>query len=54
MKIGLFSDCYLPTRNGVTTSLLHLKAGLEQQGHHVLLVTVAAPGGPVAEPGVLR
>jgi len=43
MNIGLFSDCYLPTRNGVSQAVRHLKEGLEERGHRVLLVTVSDP-----------
>ena len=44
MNIGLFSDCYLPTRNGVSRAVHLLKSGLEAQGHRVVLVTVGYPG----------
>jgi len=41
MKIGIFSDCYVPTPNGVSRSVHHLKEGLEARGHRVTLVTAA-------------
>ncbi|MGC9313223.1 MAG: glycosyltransferase, partial [Sediminispirochaetaceae bacterium] len=41
MNIGIFSDCYLPTPNGVSRSVHHLKEGLEARGHRVVLVTAA-------------
>ena len=43
MNVGLFTDCYLPTKNGVVTSILQLKEGLERKGHKVTIVTVDAP-----------
>ncbi len=45
MNIGIFSDCYLPTPNGVSRSVHHLKEGLEARGHRVVLVTAAALHG---------
>ncbi len=40
MRIGIFSDTYTPFINGVTTSVLMLKKGLEKKGHTVYVVTV--------------
>jgi len=40
MRIGIFSDTYTPYINGVTTSVLILKAGLEKLGHKVFIITV--------------
>lgn len=40
MRIGLFTDTYPPFINGVSTSVLMLKQGLEQLGHEVFVVTV--------------
>lgn len=39
MRIGLFSDTYPPFINGVSTSVLMLKKGLEEMGHDVYVVT---------------
>ena len=36
MRIGLFSDAYLPDINGVVSSIATLKAALEKLGHTVL------------------
>ncbi|MCD7809407.1 MAG: glycosyltransferase [Erysipelotrichaceae bacterium] len=41
MKIGIFSDAYIPFTNGVTTSILMLKQSLEAKGHTVYIVTVS-------------
>lgn len=40
MRIGLFSDTYPPFTDGVSTSVLMLKRGLEKLGHKVYVVTV--------------
>ena len=36
MRIGIFTDTYTPFINGVTTSVLMLKKGLEKKGHTVI------------------
>ena len=40
MRIGIFTDTYIPFINGVTTSVLMLKGALEKKGHEVFIVTV--------------
>lgn len=40
MRIGIFTDTYTPFINGVTTSVLMLKKGLEEKGHKVYIITV--------------
>lgn len=40
MRVGLFTDTYPPFINGVSTSVLMLKQGLEKLGHEVYVVTV--------------
>jgi len=40
MRIGIFTDAYTPFINGVTTSVLMLKKGLENKGHKVYIITV--------------
>ena len=40
MNIGLFTDAYVPSVNGVVTSVETLKKALEQKGHTVYIVTV--------------
>ena len=40
MRIGIFTDAYTPFVNGVTTSVLMLKKGLENKGHKVYVITV--------------
>lgn len=40
MRIGIFTDTYTPFINGVTTSVLMLKKGLEEKGHKVYVIAV--------------
>ncbi len=49
MNIGIFSDCYLPTRNGVSTVIAEERAGLVRRGHRVSLFTVAMPGSELED-----
>lgn len=41
MKILIVSDFYKPTVNGVVTSILNLKSGLEVLGHEVRILTLS-------------
>ncbi len=43
MNIAIFTDCYIPIKNGVVTSVRQLKEGLEEKGHNVIIVTVDVP-----------
>ena len=40
MRIGIFTDSYLPSISGLVTSELMLKEALEKMGHEVFVVTV--------------
>ena len=40
MNIALFSDCYLPSKNGVVTVVEQLRESLTQKGHNVVVITV--------------
>ena len=40
MRIGIFTDTYVPHINGVATSVVMLKKALEKKGHTVYIVTV--------------
>ncbi|MDR3275618.1 MAG: glycosyltransferase [Treponema sp.] len=54
MNIGIFTDCYVPSVNGVVTVIRTLKAELEKRGEHrVYIFTVRHPGA-VPEEGVFR
>lgn len=44
MRIGIFTDTYPPYVNGVSTSILMLKQGLEKKGHQVFVLTVNNEG----------
>ena len=44
MRIGIFSDTYIPQVNGVSTSIEMLRKGLEKKGHKVYIVTVNPKG----------
>lgn len=39
MRIGIFSDAYLPVINGVVTSIETLRKGLLREGHEVFIVS---------------
>lgn len=53
MNIALFLDCFTPMKNGVITSALQLKEGLEKKGHHVCIVSVLVKGYENKDPDVL-
>ena len=38
MRVGIFTDTFTPYINGVTTSVLMLKKGLEKKGHKVYMI----------------
>ncbi len=57
MRIGLFSDPYLPHVNGVATSVAMLKDGLEKLGHEVFVITMESEKydkHPLPEHNVIR
>lgn len=54
MHVALFSDCYRPRINGVVTSLISLKTGLEKLGHRVTLIAPSYPNQDDTEPGIVR
>ncbi len=41
MNIGIFTDCYLPTKNGVSTAIFQTRQELARRGHRVIVLTVA-------------
>ena len=49
MRVGLFTNNYLPFRGGVTTAVETLRRGLEALGHSVW-VFAPAWRGPHADP----
>ncbi|MBR3693853.1 MAG: RecX family transcriptional regulator [Erysipelotrichales bacterium] len=55
MRIGLFSDTYMPEINGVVTSIVTLQKELEKHGHTVFVVTTAPSALHVQKDGnILR
>lgn len=54
MNIGLVSDTYLPTKNGVVTVMRQLKEGLAQRGHNVNIIAPQVPDYPHTDPDVIR
>src|SRR3970282_1653422 len=44
MRIAVFTDSYLPTVDGVVTSLLSTKRELERLGHEVVVFPPQVPG----------
>lgn len=53
MRIGLFSDTYLPEINGVASSVHILREALEKQGHTVFVITTK-PANCEEDQNVLR
>src|SRR5574337_170441 len=49
MRVGLFTNNYLPFRGGVTTAVETLRRGLEALGHRAW-VFAPAPAVPVSDP----
>ncbi len=56
MRIGIFTDTYLPDINGVATASHILRNELVKHGHEVLIVTTEIKGGTTYEddPNVIR
>ena len=53
MNIALFLDCFTPMKNGVITSAIQLKEGLEKKGHHVVIVSVKVGNYKVDDPNIM-
>ncbi|WP_304937575.1 glycosyltransferase, partial [Ileibacterium valens] len=54
MRVGLFTDTYLPDINGVVSSTVTLKKALERAGHTVFVITNHAGATIELEGDVLR
>ncbi len=54
MNIAIFTDCYVPVKNGVVTSISQLRAGLEAKGHRVIIFTVEARQHIESDPEIIR
>lgn len=54
MKIGFFTDTYLPQVSGVATSIQTLKEQLERYGHEVYIFTTTDPKASKEEVNIIR
>jgi 1,2-diacylglycerol 3-alpha-glucosyltransferase len=54
LRIGFFTDTYVPQVNGIAISLQLLARGLRQAGHEVTIFTPRVPGYRDSEAGVHR
>jgi glycosyltransferase involved in cell wall biosynthesis len=54
VRIGLFTNNYLPFCGGVTVSVETLRRGLQGYGHEVWIFAPRFPGAPESEAGVVR
>lgn len=54
LRIGLFSDVYLPQINGVSISLQLISEGLKNRGHQVTIFAPKFPGFKDDQPNVMR
>ena len=54
MRIGLFTDTYSPEINGVVSSVVMLREGLEALGHDVWVIAPRNPRGDDSDAGIIR
>lgn len=54
MKIGFFTDGYLPQTNGVTTSVYESAKELRRRGHEVFIIAPKYPGYVDSDKNVIR
>lgn len=54
MRVGLFTNNYLPMLGGVSTAVETARATLARLGHEPVVVAPRMRGSPEAEPGVIR
>ncbi|MES2971259.1 MAG: glycosyltransferase family 4 protein [Patescibacteria group bacterium] len=54
MRIGLFTDFYMPHQGGVETAVLTHAQALRSHGHDVTVVCPKYKGAKQSEPGILR
>ena len=54
MRVGLFTDTYVPEINGVVTSVSLLREGLRARGHEVWVIAPSHPDAPEEEERVFR
>ncbi|EQD38257.1 glycosyl transferase group 1, partial [mine drainage metagenome] len=49
LRIAIYSDTYLPTRDGVVTYVLTLRRELEKLGHEAIIATTASHPGSIKD-----
>jgi glycosyltransferase involved in cell wall biosynthesis len=54
LTIGMFSDSYLPEKNGLVTSVVGAAHALRRRGHRVIVVAPAHKDAPDDDPDVFR
>ncbi|QMU99229.1 glycosyltransferase [Borrelia sp. A-FGy1] len=54
MKIAIFTDTYLPDKNGVATSIKQIKEGFEKKGHIVYIFCPSSKKDSLKESNVYR
>lgn len=54
MRVGLFTECYRPIRNGIVASIDALARSLEECGHDAIVVTPEMPAYRDTSRGVVR
>ncbi|UGQ17247.1 glycosyltransferase [Borrelia sp. RT1S] len=54
MRIAIFTDTYLPDKNGVATSIKQIKEGFEKKGHTVYIFCPNSRSAPLEENNVYR
>lgn len=54
LTIGMFSDSYLPEKNGLVTSVVGAARALRRRGHRVIVVAPAHRDAPEDDPDVFR
>src|SRR3989338_7520130 len=54
MRIGFFSDSYLPVRHGVQVSIDSFRKCLQIMGHKVFIYTTAFPHYKETDPEIIR
>ncbi|MGY3766961.1 glycosyltransferase family 4 protein [Vagococcus vulneris] len=54
MRVGFFTDTYLPQVSGVSTSISTLKRELEKRGHEVYVFTTTDPNAAEEDSSIIR
>jgi glycosyltransferase involved in cell wall biosynthesis len=54
MRVGLFTECYRPIRNGVVASVDALAHAIRARGHEAICVTPSMPGYRTSHENVVR